>query len=66
MKESLVLLKIGNAPVVGTKEYDIEESYVKDAELKLLDVKLEEREWVILNLLHQLLISGISRAFQAD
>ena len=66
MKEFLDLQKIGNVPVEDIKELDTEELFAKDVELRLPDVKLEEKEWGILNSLHQLLTFGTLREFQVD
>jgi hypothetical protein len=48
-----------NVPVVNTKELDIRTLFVKDVELKLQKLQLEEKEWLILIYMHQLHILGI-------
>gem|GEM_PF-848173 len=48
MNKSLVLEKIMNVHVENIKELDTKVSYVKDVELRLLKLQLEEKEWLIL------------------
>ncbi len=62
-KKYLALPRTMNVTVVNIKESGIKGLSVTAVELKLLDQKLEEREWDILNWLPPVLISGFLKGF---